>query len=399
MRFTILTQYYFPEVGAAQVRLAAFARELKEQGHTVQIVTAMPNYPRGIIQSAYRGKFFLRETVDDILVVRTWIYPATGRNVVKRLLNYLSFTLSCLFALIVLPHTDLLFVESPPLFLCLSAWLIATLRREKLCINISDLWPDSVVALGIMPEGRFVRAARRLEGWLYRRAWRVCGVTHGVVQGIIAKGIPPSKVMFLPNGVDTRQFQMIPIKPIPYQPRQFVYAGTHGYAHGVEVILYAAAKLRHRTDIHFKLVGDGADKPRLQALAQKIDLPNVSFHDPIPINQMPNLLMESYVALVTVAKGDFFTGTRSAKIFPAMAAGRPIIHSGSGEGGHLVQESQCGIVTSPGDPDELATAVLNLADNLALANELGAHGRAFVERKYSWSNIVADWLQQIQSTT
>lgn len=393
MRFTILTQYFPPEVGAAQVRLFAFAQALQRKGFMVQVVTAMPNYPSGVIQPGYRGKLWHRESVNGLPLVRTWIYPATGRNVLKRLLNYFSFAISSVPALLTVRHTDIVFVESPPLFLCMSGWLASVIRGQRLCLNISDLWPDSVVALGIMHEGAFVRVARKLEKWLYQRAWRICGVTHGVMRGIIDKGASPDKVTFLPNGVDTEQFKATPV-PLG-APYRFIYAGTHGYAHGVEVVIQAANLLRDRTDIHFELVGDGADKPRLQSLAQSLQLPNLTFRNPIPITEMPQLLASSYAALVTVKGGAFFSGTRSAKLFPAMAAGRAILHSGGGEGANLVEKAGCGVVTPPEDPAALADAVARLIDSYDGVCAMGRRGRELVEREYSWSAIVDKWLGEL----
>lgn len=395
MRFTILTQYYPPEVGAAQVRLSALAQELLRAGYAVQVVTAMPNYPSGIVQPAYRNKILIHEQIDRIPVTRTWVYGATGTNVIKRLLNYFSFTLSCLIALLTIPKSDILFVESPPLFLCISAWLVANLRRQKLCINISDLWPDSVVALGFMQEGLFVRSARVLERWLYRSAWRICGATEGIVKGIRSKGISEDKLLLLPNGVDIKQFQAYSYQFQAGRPYQIVYAGTHGYAHGVEVVLRAAAELCDRTNIEFLLVGGGADKPRLQAMATELQLPNLTFHDPIPTAQVPQLLTDSFAALVTVAEGSFFSGTRSAKIFPAMAAGRPILHSGAGEGATLVEKAGCGIVTPPGDATALAKAIIKLVDDPNMGVAMGMRGREFVESEYSWTTIVQRWLKEL----
>jgi glycosyltransferase involved in cell wall biosynthesis len=393
MRFTILTQYYPPEVGAAQVRLLAFAAALQKKGHTVQVVTAMPNYPSGVIQPSYRGKIWHREVMHDVPLIRTWIYPATGRNVLKRLLNYFSFTVSSVPALLLVPRADVVFVESPPLFLCLSGWLASVLRRQRLCLNISDLWPDSVVALGIMQEGAFVNMARKLEKWLYKRSWRVCGVTHGVKQGIVSKGVPAEKVLFLPNGVDTNLFKSLPTPSS--KPCKFLYAGTHGYAHGVEVILRAADLLREHDGVQFVLVGDGADKPRLQALAQSMKLPNVIFKDAVPVTSMPELLASAYAALVTVKGGEFFSGTRSAKLFPAMAAGRAILHSGAGEGANLVERERCGIVTPPEDSVALANAVRRMIVSYTETSEMGKRGRELVEREYSWSAIVEKWLKEL----
>ena len=81
MRFLILTQYFPPEVGAPQVRLLAMAKELRRRGHEVDVVTAMPNYPRGEIFPAYKGRLVAHEVLDGLNVTRTWIYPATGANV------------------------------------------------------------------------------------------------------------------------------------------------------------------------------------------------------------------------------------------------------------------------------------------------------------------------------
>lgn len=402
MRYTILTQYYPPEVGAVQVRLSAFAHELKRSGHLVQVVTALPNYPSGIVQAAYRRKFLVQEEIDEIPVIRTWIYPATGKNIVKRLANYFSFTLSCLFALLWVPRADILFVESPPLFLGISAWLMAALRRQKLCINISDLWPDSVVELGIMPENNFIRLARILERWLYKRAWRVCGVTEGILTTLAkTKGVPQEKLLFLPNGVDLTMFR--PTSPDDDYVRQlglegkkiFAYTGLHGYAQGLDVILLAAEQLRHRPNIVFLFVGDGPEKPRLQTLAEQLALANVIFHDPQPVTQMPRIFALTTACIVPLRNIELFQGARPSKMFPPLGCAKPLIYSGAGEAATLIKKAECGIVTPPEDANALAQAVLRFAEQPELAATMGANGRAFVEREYSWTQIVKRWSEEI----
>jgi len=405
MRFTILTQYYPPEIGAPQVRLSAFARELKRHGHNVQVITALPNYPKGVIDKGYQGKLVVREHLDDIPVTRTWIYPATGRNIVKRLLNYLSFTLSSLWALVTLPHADVIFVESPPLFLCLSAWLVGRLRRQKLCINISDLWPDSVVALGIMREGLFVRGAYRLERWLYQQAWKVCGVTEGIVTALIdKKGIVPDKVMFLPNGVDLALFQPAIASENYLQQlglegkKIFGYTGLHGYAQGLDVILGAAEKLHNRTDIVFLFVGDGPEKARLQSRVNELRLSNVSFLETQSISTMPQIFALTTACVVPLRKLELFLGARPSKMFPPLGCGKPIIYSGAGEAAELVKNYGCGLVTEPENCDALAAAVQHLADHPDEAAKMGHRGRVFVEQSYSWHAIVQKWLLDLNVT-
>jgi colanic acid biosynthesis glycosyl transferase WcaI len=246
-----------------------------------------------------------------------------------------------------------------------------------------------------LKESVFVKVARWIEHWLYRRSWRICGATQGIVQGIISKGITPEKVILLPNGADIQLFRALEFQNNGDRPHNFVYAGTHGFAHGTEVILHTAHKLRGRRDVLFVLVGDGADKPRLRRIASELKLDNLIFCDPIPFSEIPALLSRSYAALVTVSRGEFFNGTRSAKIFPAMASGRAVIHSGSGEGADLVLRAKAGIVTEPGDADALAEAVTWMIANPDETVAMGIRAREFIEREYSWARLVENWLSQI----
>jgi len=116
MRFLILSQYFPPETGAPQVRLAAMIRELLGLGHTVEVVTALPNYPHGQIFPDYRGRFYRLQDWEGVRVHRVWMYAATGAGI-KRLLNYFSFMLTAFWGLRKAQKPDYLFIESPPLFL------------------------------------------------------------------------------------------------------------------------------------------------------------------------------------------------------------------------------------------------------------------------------------------
>src|SRR5690242_3416011 len=106
MHFLLLTQYFPPEVGAPQVRLLALARQLREHGHQVTVVTAMPNYPAGVVQPAYRRRWLVREEVEGIPVIRTWIYAASGSNVTRRMAGYLSFCASSLLGCLMARRPD-----------------------------------------------------------------------------------------------------------------------------------------------------------------------------------------------------------------------------------------------------------------------------------------------------
>ena len=404
MRFVFLTQYFPPETGAPPARLGAMVAELVALGHEVEVVTGLPNYPSGVVFAGYEGRPYRRDSWAGATVHRVWLYAAAGSGL-KRALNYLSFTLTCSVGLARAGRPDWVFVESPPLPVMVPAVTFARLRRSPLVLNVADLWPDSMVHLDMsLPRG-VLGSLQALERWAYRRADVVTAITDGVRDRLRAKGVPEAKLAFLPNGVDTRLFR--PAHPdealrreLALEGRQVVlYAGTHGYAHGLDVVLRAAALLAAgdlaQRDIVFLLVGDGSEKPALVARAAEKGLDNVVFVPPVPLEQVARLLSLSTVALATVRGGELFQATRSAKVLPAMAAGRAIVYSGDGEGGRIVADAGAGLVTPAGDADALATAVSRICGDPHLAAELGRNGRAHAEANAGWDLLVKQWLEQL----
>jgi colanic acid biosynthesis glycosyl transferase WcaI len=397
-RILILTQYFPPEVGAAQVRLYSVAQELKRRGHDVRVVTAMPNYPTGRIAPEYRRRWLVREELNGLPVVRTWIYPATGRNPIKRLASYWSFTLSAMRGCWAAGRPDYVMVESPPLFLGLTGYLYARLRRSQLIFNVSDLWPESARELGIITSRPLLAMAQRLARFLYRHSDWVSAVTAGIAEAVAATD-PRARIVSLPNSVDVDLFKAVP-EPGPVEwirPGEiaFVYAGTHGYVSGLDVIIDAAARLAGRKDIVFLFVGDGADKPRLKELASARGLQNVRFVPPQPLQAMPALFSACCASIVPLRQAEFFRRTLPAKILPSLACETPVIHCGDGDAARLIEEARCGLVVPPERGDLLADAVLQLAADGAQARQLGANGRRLVEERFGWSRAVDAWLARI----
>ena len=396
-RFLILTQHFPPEVGAAQNRLHAFAKHLQARGHVVRVVTAMPNYPKAEIFPAYRGMRLAREEIDGLTVTRTWIYPATGRNVLKRLVCYLSFAISSLPACMREPRPDFIFVESPPLFLGCTAFVCSRLRRVPYILNVSDLWPESARQFGIVRNKALLWFGERLERFLYRKAYRITAQTDGI-RSHVGAIVGEAKVMMLYNGVDTSAYKPGIGTSVPWvSPHEvaFLFAGTFGYQHCWEVILDGAEILRLRPDIVFLLVGDGPEKARLVEQAQLRNLDNIRFVEWRPVSEMPALFAACRATIVPLRKGELLKGTRPSKIFPALACESPVIFSGEGESARLLLDNQCGIVVPPEDSSAFAEAVVRLADHPEEARELGRRGRVLVEREYSWETLVGGWLREL----
>jgi glycosyltransferase involved in cell wall biosynthesis len=335
--------------------------------------------------------------MDGLPVTRTWIYPATGRNVLKRLLSYWSFAISSLPVCMREPRPDFIFVESPPLFLGCTAYVCSRLRRVRFILNVSDLWPASARELGIVRSKSLLWFGERLERFLYRKAFRITAQTDGI-RAYIAAIVGAEKVMVLYNGVDTRDFRPRNAASVPWVDSHelaFLYAGTLGYAHCWDVILEAAELLRSRREIVFLLVGDGPEKARLVEQARLRNLENIRFVERRPVTEMPNLFASCRATVVPLRKGELFKGTRPSKIFPALACESPVIFGGEGETARILLENRCGVVVPPENGPEFAKAVVRLADDADEARELGRRGRALVEREYGWDTLVAEWLQEL----
>jgi colanic acid biosynthesis glycosyl transferase WcaI len=401
LKILVLTQYFAPEVGATQVRLGSFCRELTAAGHSVEVVTAMPHHPAGRIFSNYDGRFYVREDWEGLPVHRVWLYAANGSNL-KRLLNYASFSLTCLFGLARAHKPNYIFVDSPPLFLGVPGWIAAKVWRVPLLFNVADLWPDSVFDLGIMRDGLLTKLAYRLERWIYRHSTCVTAVTEGIRSVLLdLKRLPPEKVLFLPNGVDTELFQ--PRPPDEALKRSLglagkkiaLYAGNHGYAGAVEQVLLAANLLRDEPSLHFLLVGDGPEKPKLMDLAASLGLLNVTFHGQVPLQSMPSFVSIADLAVITLRKSHVTAGARPAKAFVMMAGGKPIILSAEGEAARLIASSESGVTVPPEDHESLAGGIRELLRDPDTAARMGANGRKFVVANFQWSSLVRDWLRQL----
>jgi colanic acid biosynthesis glycosyl transferase WcaI len=401
MRLVILTQYFPPEIGAAPTRLQAMASELKSMGHEVEVVTALPNYPRGEIFPEYRRRFYCREVRDGITVHRVWVYAALGGGA-RRLLNYASFVLTSVFGLLRVQKPDYLLVESPPLPLTVPAYLFAWLWRVPSIMNVADLWPDAALEMGFLKEGLLVRVIRALERWSYRHASYVNAMTRGIEECLLSeKGLSAEKVLFLPNGVDTFHYRPRPVDhALKCQLRLdgkkvILYQGTHGHAHGLDSLLRAAKLLEDERDVHFLLIGDGSEKHRLEQLRQNLGLKNVTFHEPVPVKQLPFYFSIAECGLVSLRNLPHLSRARPAKMFPILASGKPIIFVGSGEGAQLAEQAKAGMVVPPEDPEALATAVLQLLQDPAAVREYGANGRRFAETHLQWSQLVTAWLAEL----
>ena len=395
MRILIVSQFYPPETGAPQNRLSFLARWLANAGHTITVVTALPSYPLGAIFEPYRGRLVADEREDGIRVIRTWLYATKSKGFLRRMLNYCSFSLLSIVAgtLLAGPQ-ECVIVESPPLPLGLSGFIISRIKRAKFIFNVSDLWPESAVALGVLRRRSLIQIATRLEEFLYRKADVITGQTEGIVSNIRSRCTgKPKPIVLISNGVDTeafaackqRQENQLKIREHLGLSGQFVvgYAGLMGLAQGLETVIESARTLSCFQNISFLFVGDGPEKLHLMKSVTEAGLRNVLFVPAQPASRMPEILSAFDVALVPLKRHVLFKGALPSKMFEAMGAGVPVICSVDGEARRVVEESEGGIYVEPERADQLADAVLHVYRTPDLKEVLGENGRRYVETKFN----------------
>lgn len=368
MKLLFLTENFPPEVNATASRVYERAVYWARSGHDVTILTGFPNFPQGKIYPGYRQRLIQREWIDGIRVMRVPTYVAPNEGVVRRTLDMISFMVSAIVASIFLPRPDVVAATSPQFFCAVAGWIIGMLKRRPFVLELGDLWPASITAVGAMRPSLALRLVEKLELFLYRRATAIAVLTPAFKRNLVRRGIAPEKIAVVINGVDLPRYapraRDVELAAETGLSGRFVvgYVGTHGLAHALENAVRAARLLKQGlADFSLLLVGDGAMKPRLRALARELRADNVVFVDPQPKAAMPRWWSLCDAALVHLKNDPVFSEVIPSKIFEAMAMGLPIVLCGpEGEASHIIRHEAAGLCCGSTDPAELAGAIESL---------------------------------------
>lgn len=405
MKLLVLTQYFPPEVGAPQNRLFEMAVRLQRSGVDVTILTAMPNYPAMEIHADYKGKRYSFEELEGLKVHRSSIYVSHSKSIVKRLMNYFSFVWSSYWMGRSKLETnyDYIFCESPPLFLGISALGLCWNKKAKLIFNVSDLWPESAEKLGLVKNRFFLFIATLLEEYLYKKSILITGQTQGIVKNIKGR-FPQKEVYWLPNGVDLSYYNPDKVREgwraqngfLP-DDLLFLYAGILGHAQGLEVILYAAEKLKSNPYLKFILLGSGPEKEKLKQLKTQLKLENVYFFNVVAKNKMPEIVKAIDVALVPLKRLELFKGAIPSKIFENLAMKKALLLGVEGEAKELfIDEGKAGISFIPEDVEDLCSAVCKIVADPDLIPTFGENGQSYVKRKFDRDKIANEFLEVLK---
>jgi glycosyltransferase involved in cell wall biosynthesis len=397
-RILYVSQYFVSADQPGGVRHWHHTRALADAGHDVTVVTSYVQHKQREIPERYRGRKIVREREDGIEFVRTYATPDYGVDMRTRGRNYLTFAFWSALAAMRGERPDVVVASSPSLPAAAAAAEVARLRRARFVLEVRDLWPESIVAMGLNAPGWAVAGASAMARRCYRAADRVVALTEGIRDGVVQAGVPAGKVHLITNGVD---FDMVAgAEPVAFAGENFLamYVGAHGTYSALHTVLGAADLLRESEGIWFALVGDGDRKDELVADAERRGLTNLTFVDAVPKREVPAWLARADVCLLPYQDVELFAGALPNKAFDYLGAAKPIIAAApEGELTGLVRRAECGIAIPPEDPDAMADAVRRLALDRDGARRMGAQGEAYAREHYDRTRLAQRFVEVVES--
>ncbi|MBL0191347.1 MAG: glycosyltransferase family 4 protein [Saprospiraceae bacterium] len=358
MRILFLTDNFFPEMNAPANRTYEHCREWVKKGQEVTVLTCVPNFPAGKVFPGYKNKLYQTEWIDGIRVIRIWSYITANEGTIKRILDYTSYAIMAFFASFFI-KCDLIIGTSPQFFTAVTSSMISLIKRKPWIMEVRDIWPESIMAVGAMKKNFGIRMLEKIEISLYKNASKIIVVTDAFKQNIIDKGIEPNKIFIIKNGVNVLQFKPLEKNPTIIKHLNLVdkivigYFGTHGMAHKLDFILNCTP-LVENNNIHFLFIGDGAERDNLVKQVGDLKLKNVTMLNSVPKEEIQNYISIIDIALVNLKRSDTFKSVIPSKIFENAAMHKPILLGVDGESRELIEKYKAGIYFQPEDqPDFL----------------------------------------------
>ena len=352
MRILFLTDNFPPEVNAPATRTYEHCVEWVKLGAEVTVITCFPNFPKGKIYNGYQNKLYQKEIIDGIRVIRVWSYMSPNTGFVKRVFDFMSYAFMA-FLLGVFQKFDLIIGTTPQFFTAISASCLAFIKRRPWVMEVRDLWPESIVAVGAMKRQDLAfKFLRKIEIKLYHSANLIIVVTDQFKKYISSLNVVSSKIFIIKNGVIHSNF-------IPSNKNnqllekhgltgKFIvsYIGTHGMAHALDFILNCANTIKD-PKIHFILQGDGSEKQHLMEIAAQLNLKNITFLPFVSKSEISKYINISDVALVNLKRSETFKTVIPSKIFENVALYKPILLGVEGEAKDLIEHYNVGVCYIP----------------------------------------------------
>ena len=363
MKILLLTQWFDPE---PTFKGLAFAKELKRQGHEVQVLTGFPNYPGGKIYDGYKLKLYQREEIDGISILRVALYPNHDSSALKRIFNYISFAfMAMLFGIFATKKADVIYAYHPPLTVGVAAIFIKLFRRMPIVYDIQDMWPDTLKATGMLNNNKILNLIGLVCKLVYRFVDHIVVLCPGFKQLLIERDVPKEKISVIYNWCDEHGLTQAKSTKLEYQQLMhnkfnIVFAGNMGKAQALDSILDVAKEVQDIQDIQFVFVGSGTETEHLKQRLINENISNTIFIPRMPMAEVGGVLELSSLLLVHLKKDPLFEITVPSKTQAYMAMGKPVLMAVAGDAADLVRRAECGCVAISEDVESIQQAIFKI---------------------------------------
>ena len=379
MKILVICQHYWPE----PYPLEDVCEELVRRGHSVHVVTDVPNYPMGYIYDAYKQGKNREEMHNGVRITRTFTI-GRRKNILFRFLNYYSYAISStLYALRLKEEYDVVYTnQTSPVMMVSAAIAYARKWKKKVVLYCMDLWPASLAAGGVSQSSPIYKFFGWVSKRIYHRVDRIL-ITSDMFRNYLEKeiGVAGERIGYHPQYADSR-FDQLKENQDSKETIDLLFAGNIGAAQSLDTVLHAAKELEDQASLRWHIVGDGSELQNLKDLAQKLELKSVIFHGRKPLEEMPAYYAMADAMLVTLTDDPFISLTLPGKVQTYMAAGKPIIGAANGEIPHTIAAANCGFCAKAKDVQGLVQAVkqyINCGDRA----QLGNNARAYYEANFT----------------
>ena len=406
MRIKFVSQYFHPEPFSN----ANIANSLLRAGHSLSVLTAVPNYGSETFLNGYSNTERRTDSWNGVPIERVWTFPR-GKSQLTLLINYFVFVITASWRAFRVKkgEHDLVFVSLlSPVMMAIPAIIIARRLNIPLVYWLQDLWPESALMNTNITNPLVVKPLTWLCGWIYRQADLLLVQSEAFPAPVQGHGVPAGRIDVFPNTAPAhfRPMNRKETERPDFLPRDgfnLMYAGNIGDSQGWDNIVETAHGLRDRPDINFVFVGSGR---ALSHLKQRVDSEGLAdrftFAGRYDEEAMPGFFAHADAMLLTLQDFAIFDLTVPYKTHTYLASGRPIVGAIRGEGARIIEAAGAGFTAEPADPEALAMAIKRMADTpFETRQRMGLAGRAYFDENYNEDRIFGKlrrWLEDIEGT-
>ena len=405
MKILIYGINYAPELTGIGKYTGEMAEWLANQGHQVEVITAMPYYPEWKIAKKYRYKLWHTEYRNGVKINRSPFYVPQYITGKTRILHEFSFLLSTQVFWIksLFKRYDCVLSISPPFHAGFSAVLFSFFKRVPVIYHIQDLQVDAAKDLNLIKNTNGLNLLFRLEKLILQQSKIVSTISEGMLKRLIAKGISKEKILLFPNWVDTTFIQPLSKEDslrlkwgFSETDKIVLYSGNLGEKQGLEILIEVANQLKNKENLHFIIVGEGGKKEALIALVETKQLRNVHFYPLQPYEKLSALLATADLHLVLQKKAAADL-VMPSKLTSILAVGGVAIVTSEPESTlyEVVEKHKLGILIEPENAQALITGILKgMETDLS---EYKENARKFAQKHLSKENILKQFETDLEA--